>query len=69
MPNTIAYLLISEKIKISKRAIQEETEDEDFLKQDFSKFTFGQFPITFCEASVANGDVSQVVKFIRNCVE
>ena len=45
------YFLFSEKLKTSKRAIQEDNDDEDFLKQDFNKFNFSEFPIKFAEAS------------------
>ncbi len=60
----------SEKIKISKRAIQEESEqEEDFLKQNKERFSFGEFPIKFCETSVIENNVDGVRKFIRESFE
>jgi len=58
-----------EKVKISKRAIQEETEEEDWLKQSFSKFSFSGLPIKFCEASITKDEVDQVNKFIQSLFE
>lgn len=59
-----------EKIKISKRAIQEEAEQEDdFLKQNKERFSFGEFPIKFCDASVLENNIEGVRKFIRESFE
>jgi len=58
-----------EKLKVSKRAIQEETEEEDWLKQNFTKFSFTGIPIKFCEASITTNEVDQVQKFIQSLVE
>jgi small GTP-binding protein len=58
-----------EKLKISKRAIHEENEEEDWLKQNFNKFSFAGTPVKFCEASVNKGEIDQVVQFVQNLVE
>jgi len=55
-----------ERFKISKRAIEDENSKDDYLRLEHNRFTFGRYPIKFCESSLVRGETQQIKKFISD---
>ncbi|EAR83027.2 signal recognition particle receptor beta subunit (macronuclear) [Tetrahymena thermophila SB210] len=57
-----------EKVKRSKKAIQEEENDqiEDYLKHQDQEFSFQGTNITLCETSVVNNEIKPIKEFLQN---